>query len=502
MSTADTNVSGQGFSAQAQTLIHPYGTYVKGEWVPTGGAPIEIVDPSTAEVIGAVESSGVTGVKAAVAAAREVFDEGSWRNTTPGHRAELLHRLARSLEQHEAEFTEFGVLDVGTPVSLSRGLHAKSPAAFIDFYAGAALQGPLGGYQESLGLSMGPPASRSTLFREPIGVVAAITAYNFPLLITAFKVGAALAAGCTVVLMPSAQTLTASLAFMKCVEEAGFPPGAVNLVTGGQDVGEALTLADEVDMVTFTGSVPVGKAVMTQAARGLKKVVLELGGKSPNILLPGADVQEAVGPSILRFTRNAGQGCGATTRTLVPQSMYDEYAQAASEFMSTLRVGDPRLPETDVGPLISQAHRERVKGFVDRAVQDGGTILAQGAVDEGLSGFYYPPVLVGGLDASAEICQEEVFGPVGVLIPYQSVDEALAIANGTRFGLNANVWGDRDEAEAFARSIKAGTVTVNGGGIDRPDAPWPGAGDSGIGIDRGIAGFSEFFHLRHVQVRV
>lgn len=502
MSTPTQTRSEAVLSADALTLLNTSGTYVDGAWITTGAPQIDMVDPSTGLLFGSVESSGVSGVDAAVAAARRTFDEGSWRTSSPAFRATLLRRLARAIEDHVEEFTQYGVHDVGTPVTLSRTLHALAPASFIDFYAGAALRGPLGGYEESLGISEAAVPTMSTLYREPVGVVAAITAYNFPLLITSFKVGAALAAGCTVVLMPSAQTLAASLAFIRCVEEAGYPRGVVNLVTGLADVGEALTLADGVDMVTFTGSVPVGRAVMAQASRGLKKVVLELGGKSPNILLPSADIATAVGPSILRFTRNAGQGCGATTRTLVPRDRYDEYAAAAAAFMETLRTGDPRDPAVDVGPLISRAHLERVRGFVDRAVADGATVLAEGAVDDTGGGYFHPPMLIGNVTADSEICQEEVFGPVGVLIPYDSVEHAVEIANGTRFGLNANIWGDTDHAEKLARTIKAGTVTINGGGADRPDAPWPGTGDSGVGVDRGIAGFSEFFNLRHVQVRI
>lgn len=487
-------------TGDARSLLNVHGTYVNGAWAETGEPRIDVIDPSNGATIWEVQASGVKGVEAAVAAAREAFDNSAWCSTSHAERAALLRRLARLIEERADEFAELGVRDVGTPITLSRGLHAHSPAAFLDFYADAALQGPLGGYVESLGISGAPVVTRSTLYREPIGVVAAITAYNFPLLITAFKVGAALAAGCTVVMMPSPQTMMASLAFIKCVEEAGYPAGVVNLVTGGVDVGEALTLADGVDMVTFTGSVPVGRAVMEQASRGLKKVVLELGGKSPNILLPSADVARAVGPSILRFTRNAGQGCGATTRTLVPREMYDEYAAAAAAYISTLRVGAPELESTDVGPLISATHRDRVKGFVDRAIAHGAEVVARGEVDADPDGFYFPPMLIGNVEPGDEICQEEVFGPVGVLIPYDSIEDAIEIANGTRFGLNANIWGDPEEAEAIARRIKAGTVTINGGGADRPDAPWPGTGDSGVGVDRGIAGFSEFFNLRHVQV--
>lgn len=484
------------------SLISDRGTYVDGQFVETSEPLLDVIDPGSGAAIHAIESSGLRGVDLAVAAARRAFDAGVWSETASEHRAATIRRLARIIESRADEFTELGVKDVGTPVTLSRGLHAAAPVGFLDFAASAALQGPLGGYQESLGISEAVAPTRSMLYRQPIGVVAAITAYNYPLMIAAFKVGAALAAGCTVVLMPSPQTLLASVAFMRCVEEAGFPPGVVNLVSGGADVGEALTLADGVDMVTFTGSVPVGKAVMTQAARGLKKVVLELGGKSPNILLPSADIESAVGPSVLRFTRNAGQGCGATTRTLVPRAMYDDYAAAAAEFMQTLRIGSPSDPATDVGPVISAAHRDRVQGFVSRAIAEGAVALGQADAPEASGGFFVSPVLLGGAVPESEICQEEVFGPVGVLLPYDSVDEALAIADGTRFGLNANIWGDTAEAERLALKIKAGTVTVNGGGADRPDAPWPGVGDSGIGIDRGMAGFGEFFNLRHVQVRL
>jgi aldehyde dehydrogenase (NAD+) len=330
-------------------------------------------------------------------------------------------------------------------------------------------------------------------------VVAAITAYNFPLLITSFKVGGALAAGCSTVLMPSVRTPLAAIAFVRCVREAGLPVGVVGVVLGEAEVGTALTLADGVDLVTFTGSVTVGRRVMEQAARGLKRVVLELGGKSPNVLLPGADLDVAVKPSILRYTRNSGQGCGATTRTLVPREVYAHYASTAADVIKNLVVGDPWEETTDLGPLIRADHRDRVEAYVARALHQGAVMEAGGGRPDIDRGFYLNPALVGGVANDAEICQEELFGPIGVLLPYDSVDEALAIANGTRYGLNANVWGPTDQAMRFARRLKAGTVTINGGGADRPDAPWPGAGDSGVGVDRGMEGFREFFHIRHVQ---
>lgn len=484
----------------AQALLDNVDDLIHDGWIATtGDDAIEIVDPALGKVVGSVRASSRADVRTAVERARRTFDNGAWSALKPSDRSVLLKRLTAVLDSHREEFAQIGTLEVGTPITLSRGLHAGAPVALFDWWANAALRGPTGGWEEGLGISEQPVMSMSALFREPIGVVAAITAYNFPLLITSFKIGGALAAGCTSVLMPSPRTVLSAIAFLRCVRDAGLPPGVVTLVLGEAEIGEALTLAPEVDMVTFTGSVGVGKKVMEQAARGVKHVVLELGGKSPNVLLPGTEVATAVGPSVLRYTRNSGQGCGATTRTLVPRSQYDEYAAAAAEFIDGLVVGDPWDDSTDLGPLIRGEHRDRVEGYVERAVAAGAVIEAGGGRPAIEHGYFTNPALVGGVSNDAEICQEELFGPVGVLLPYDSVEEALAIANGTRFGLNANVWGPTDEAMRFARRLKAGTVTINGGGADRPDAPWPGAGESGVGIDRGMEGFREFFHIRHVQ---
>jgi aldehyde dehydrogenase (NAD+) len=487
-------------SASSRQLLGSLDELVTQGWIAANGpASLDVVDPSTGQSVGTVPASSADDVNTAVTRARGAFDSGAWSGLSPTERSRRLHRLTDVLADHAAELAEIGTLEVGSPITLSRGLHAGAPISFFRWWADTALRGPMGGYEEGLGLSESPVMSMSTVFREPIGVVAAITAYNFPLLITSFKVGGALAAGCTSVLMPSPRTPLSAIAFLACVREAELPPGAVTLVLGEADIGTALTTAPGVDMVTFTGSVAVGKKVMEQASRGLKKVVLELGGKSPNVLLPSAHVPAAVGPSILRFVRNSGQGCGATTRTIVPREWYDDYAAAAKEFIGNLTVGDPWDEGTDLGPLIRGDHRDRVEAYVHRAIDAGGVVLAGGGRPNDAGGFYLNPALVGGVDNAAEICQEELFGPVGVLLSYDSVEDALAIANGTRYGLNANVWGATDEAMRFARQLKAGTVTINGGGADRPDAPWPGAGESGVGIDRGMEGFREFFHVRHVQ---
>jgi aldehyde dehydrogenase (NAD+)/betaine-aldehyde dehydrogenase len=488
-------------SADATGLLGSLPDLVETGWVRAAGpGVIDVVDPSTGRGVGTIPASTPEDVERAVTAARAAFESAGWSGLSPSERSRSLHRLADVLGEHAEALAEIGTLEVGSPITLSRGLHAGAPISFFRWFADAALKGPMGGYEESLGLHDVPVLNTSMLFREPVGVVAAISAYNFPLLITSFKVGGALAAGCTAILMPSPRTPLSAIAFAACAREADLPSGTVQVLVGGADVGQALTTAPGVDMVTFTGSVDVGRHVMQQAASGLKKVVLELGGKSPNVLLPTADIDTAVGPSVLRYIRNSGQGCGATTRTLVPREWYDEYAAAAKRVIDSLVVGDPWDEKTDLGPLIRAEHRDRVEGYVQRAVDAGAVVLAGGGRPDIEGGFYLNPALVGGVDNDAEICQEELFGPVGVLLPYDDVDDALRIANGTRFGLNANVWGATDEAIRFARRLKAGTVTVNGGGADRPDAPWPGAGESGIGVDRGMEGFREFFHIRHVQV--
>jgi aldehyde dehydrogenase (NAD+)/betaine-aldehyde dehydrogenase len=492
-------LEGTRMTEGVRRLIREPGSVVGGRWSTDGGGTFESIDPSTEEVLATIPSSRLDEVDDAVAAARRAFDDGPWPRMAPRERARLISRLCEGLRTHQSELTELGVLELGSPLVLSRGLHSAAPVAFFEYWADMAIRGPNGRWEDGLGLHHQPVLSSSILFNEPIGVVAAIAAYNYPLLITAFKLGAALAAGCTTVLMPSPRASLSSIAFMRIVEEADLPPGVVNLVLGEAEVGERLTLHPDVDMVSFTGSVSVGRKVMQQAAVGLKKVVLELGGKSPNLLLPGADVEAAVGPSILRFTRNSGQGCGATTRTLVPRDDYALFVEAAATFMADMVVGDPWDERTDLGPLIRRDHLERVEGYLDRAYAAGGEPVAGGG-ETGLDrGFFIRPVLVGGLGNDSELCQEELFAPVGAIVPYDTVDEAVAMANGTRFGLNANVWGPTDEAMRVARRIRSGTVTLNGGGGERPDAPWSGYGESGIGYDRGEAGFAEFFHVKHVQ---
>jgi aldehyde dehydrogenase (NAD+)/betaine-aldehyde dehydrogenase len=484
----------------ARDLIGTPGSCIGGTWVTDGDGEVEVVDPATEEVIARVPTVGPARVEEAVRAARKAFDEGPWPTMHPRERQAAINRFTDCLERHQAALVDLGVVEIGSPVTLSRGLHAAAPLAFFRWWADMALRGPHGSYQHGLGLHEGPPVlSNSILFHEPVGVVAGVIAYNYPMMLKAFKVGGAMAAGCTTVMMPSPRTPLASVAFMRIAEEAELPSAVLNLVIGGADAGKALTESQGVDLVSFTGSVKVGRQVMTQAAQGLKRVVLELGGKSPNILLPGCDLEAAILPSLLRFTRASGQGCGCTTRILVPRGDMDSFLELARTKMDALVVGDPWDDRTDVGPLIRAEHKASVDAYVERAVASGAEIVAGGKPHGMAKGYYTSPALVGSVANDAEICQEELFGPIGVVLPYDTVDEAVAIANDTRYGLNASVWGPLGDAMRVARRIRSGTVAINGGGGERPDAPWSGYGESSVGAERGEAGFAEFFQVKHVQ---
>ncbi len=461
-------------------------------------ARIEVIDPATEDTVASFQEASVDQARAAVDAARRAFDSGPWRDFTGEDRSRVLHQLADRLEARADEYADLVVAEIGSPVRLAKALHVGASIECLRFFADAAARGPRGGWEEALPLHEVPIMSASLLRREAAGVVSAITAYNYPLLLLARKVGGALAAGCTEVVIPSPRAPISTMALLRELDEIDIPPGVLNLVVGGIDVAKELTTNPAVDVVSFTGSLGVGREVMSQAATGVKKVVLELGGKSPNIVLPGTDFSEAVGPSSLRFMLNTGQGCGATTRTFVPAADYGDWVEASREFFGTVKVGDPRDPATDVGPLVGSAHRERVQGYVDRAVANGAVVEANSPAPTD-RGFFIDPMLVGSVGNADEISQEELFGPVGVVIPFDDVDQALELAHQTRFGLNANIWGPVPEAIQLARKLRTGTVTINGGGGMRQDVPWGGMGASGVGREAGEEGFNEYLEVKHIQ---
>lgn len=486
----------------AQALIDEPHCYIDGRWVPGDGTRYEKLNPTTGLPLGGFRGGTEAQVHDAVTAARRAFDDRVWPSTEPVDRSRILFRLVELIEQHRELLLEVVQADIGTPISLAQSLQLDGALANFRWFAEAARRGPDGWYERGLAPDMSPgwPASAGAIVREPIGVVAAMTSYNFPFTLVAWKLGAALAAGCTVVLQTSPRGTLSTVALFRLIEQLELPAGVVNFVLGDAEVGVPLSAHPGVDLVSFTGSVVVGAKVMEQAAPGVKKVVLELGGKSPNILLPGTDVEAAMAPSITRLVSNAGQRCGATSRILVHQDQLDDFSAAAKTYFDTIHVGDPRESTTLVGPLIDARHRDFVQGHLDRAIAAGGHEVARGTLRPGLEGgFFVEPVLLGGLSNDTEFCQEEQFGPVGAVIGYRDVEEAIAIANDTRFGLNANVFGPTADAIRVARRLRGGTVTINGGGRIRADAPWGGFGQSGVGRESGDEGFREFFEPKHIQ---
>jgi aldehyde dehydrogenase (NAD+) len=476
--------------AQSEPTIHRR-LFVGGQWVEAGGADsIEVVDPSTEERIGLVPEATVEEVDAAVAAAARAFPE--WAATEPRDRAELLRRLATGLRSRHDELGDLVVREVGTPARLAHGHQVAFPIDALDVHADLIESTP---YDERVG--------HSIVAREPIGVVAALAPWNFPLLLAMNKIAPALAAGCTVVLKPSEITPLHAFVLAEEVERAELPPGVFNLVTGrGPVVGEALAAHPRVDMVSLTGSTAAGRRVAELGARNLKRVHLELGGKSANVVLDDADVELAVRRGIEQCYWNSGQNCMAWSRMLVPRERHDEIVGLARDVAAAQRVGPPADESTDVGPLVSAAQAERVRGDVRGAVEEGARVVTGGAGrPEGFDrGFYVQPTVLAGVHNDMRVAREEIFGPVLAVIPYSSEDEAVEIANDTDYGLHGAVFSaDRDRALGVARRMRTGMVDVNGAELN-PEAPFGGYKQSGLGRELGRWGLDEYFELKSIQL--
>lgn len=492
------NMPGQ-VSDGAAALVSARQMLIDGRWV-TGEGPVNLsIDPYHEKVIAEVNSASPGQVAQAAAAARRSFEQGAWRARPPQQRAETLRRLADLMAARRDHLVEIFVAEAGCPIALARSLNVDMPIAHTRWLADKAASGPEAGWVRELDVD---PWSNTSgcIVREPAGVVAALAPYNVPYIAYVWKAGMALAAGCSTVVMPSPRTQLTAAAFAGLVQEAGVPDGVFNFIFGGPEAGKALTESPDVDIISFTGSNAVGAQVMTQASATAKQTLLELGGKSPNIVLPGAPVAEVVAPSLTRLYRNAGQGCGVTSRSFVPRADYARYVEVARAVLANIVVGDPWREETWVGPLIRAEHRDRVERNVELALGRGATIEAGGGRPGGQPhGFFMNPVLVGNISNKDALAQEEQFGPVGVVIPYDTIDEVVDMANDTRYGLNANVWGDHDEAMQVALRIRSGNVKINGGGQTRPDAPFSGRKQSGFGAEMGDEGFNEFLELKHIS---
>lgn len=473
--------------------------YIDGAWVEGKGAELISVNPATEQPVARLAAASLDQVDAAVSAASRSFRAGVWADTAPKERAELLRALAALIEEREQELAEIVTEEVGTPISQSLALQVRGPIGIFRWYADMAERGPRGGYEQEL-----PPGGASGrmngfLRYEPLGVVAALTPYNFPYNMAAWKLGGALASGCSTVLLPSDKASASTETLISLITQLGLPDGVVNLVLGGGDVGAALVAHPDVALVTFTGSDAVGRKILHSAADCIKRVVLELGGKNPNVLLPGAEIDALVEATALRFASNAGQKCGSTTRIFVQTDDAERFTTALAAALAALPVTDPMQPGTVVGPLISAEHRDFVEDQIAGAVARGGVVHTGGDRPASPSGYYLNPTLISGLPNDDPINTVELFAPVAAVQVYDTVAEVVRLANDSPYGLNATVYGPFEAAVDVARRIRSGSVAINTGGGQRPDAPWGGFGLSGLGRELGEDGFASFFEVKHVQ---
>jgi aldehyde dehydrogenase (NAD+) len=465
--------------------------FIGGEWVePSGADPIEVVNPTTEEVMGTIPGCSPVDVDRAVAAAREAFDP--WSQTSREERARFISAIAEGLQGRADEITTTIAQELGMPLKLSRIIQVGLPAS--QFASMPKLMEEVA-WEEEIG--------NSRVLREPVGVLGAITPWNYPLNQIAAKVAPALAAGCTVVLKPSEVTPLNAFLLAEVIEAAGLPAGVFNLVSGtGPIVGEAIAAHPGVDMVSFTGSTRAGRRVSELASATVKPVAMELGGKSPNVILDDADLERAVPDGVAKCFLNSGQTCSALTRMLVPRQRLAEAEELAKAAAETFTPGDPFESSTRLGPLVSDVQRERVRGYIEKGVAEGARLITGGAEPpEGLGrGFFVRPTVFSEVEPEMTIGQEEVFGPVLAIQPYEGEEDAIRIANSTEYGLAGGVWsGDKERAVAVARRIRTGQIEINGGAFN-PLAPFGGYGQSGHGRENGRYGIEELLQVKSLQL--
>ena len=465
--------------------------YIDGAWVPsTGSGSIDVIDSTTEEVMGTVPEGTTGDVDRAVAAAKAAFP--AWSARPLEERTALLSKVAEALGARMDDLADLITHEVGMPRILSQLVQVGLP---LNSFASAAQVAADFTWEQTIGNSL--------IVREPIGVVGCITPWNYPLHQIAAKVAPALAAGCTVVVKPSEVAPLNAFVLAEIMDEVGVPAGVFNLVTGfGPVVGEAIAAHKDVDMVSFTGLTRAGKRVTEVAAGTVKRVALELGGKSANVILPDADLATAVPDGLNKCYMNSGQTCSALTRMLVPRDKLGEVEELARTAAESFTPGDPFDGASRIGPLVSAAQRDRVRGYIDKGLGEGARLVTGGAdAPDGLErGFFVAPTVFSDVTRDMTIAREEIFGPVLVIIPYDSEDEAVEIANDTDYGLAGGVWsGDPEHAKAVARRLRTGLVEVNGGSFN-PGAPFGGYKQSGNGREFGSFGLEEFLEVKAMQL--
>jgi len=477
-------------SKEAELLVFEK-LYVNGQWVvPAGAGTLDVINSTTEEVMGRIPEGTPEDIDRAVAAARAAFE--GWATTPIQQRAELLKRMSSGLAARQSEIAAIIAAEVGMTLPLANAVQAGMPAMEMGAYAKLLVEYS---FEEQIGNSL--------VIQEPVGVVGCITPWNFPLHQVVAKVAAAMAAGCTIVLKPSEVAPLTAFILAEIADEAGLPAGVFNLVSGlGPVVGEALASHPDVDMISFTGSTRAGKRVSELAAQTVKRVALELGGKSANIILDDADLEKAVQGGVANCYFNSGQTCSAHTRMLVPRSRHDEAVKIAKAVAESFTVGDPRVGTAKLGPLISDVQRERVRGYIRKGIEEGATLVTGGLQPpDGLEkGYFVRPTVFANVRNDMTIAREEIFGPVLSIIPYEDEDDAVRIANDTPYGLAGGVWSaDPERAKRVARRLRTGQVDINGASFN-PFAPFGGYKQSGNGRELGRYGFEEFLETKSLQL--
>jgi aldehyde dehydrogenase (NAD+)/betaine-aldehyde dehydrogenase len=470
-----------------------YGLYINGELTESASAETrDLIEPATGDPLATVAVASTEDVDRAVEAARAALD-GAWGKTPPNERSRLCHALADALVANRKELAELEVRNVGKAISSVKAELAQAVENFR-FYGSAIAT--IAGRSNPIGGSL--------LFyslKEPVGVAGQIVPWNYPLMMTTWKLAPALAAGCSVVLKPDSATPLTALRMAELAGEVGFPPGAINIVPGpGTTVGAHLVRHPGVDKIAFTGSTSTGSEIMRLASDPIKRITLELGGKSPNLVFADADLADAIPSSVWSIYYSAGQSCEARSRILVEASLYDEFVSTFSEAANRLKVGDPLEAETQVGSLISTEHRDKVHGFVQHGREEGAEVVAGGEPLEG-KGAFYPPTVLANVENRMTVAQEEIFGPVVTITPFEDEKDAARLANDVKYGLMATVWtGDPARGHRLARRIKAGTVGINMPYTAFPGIPFGGYKQSGFGRELGIETLELYLETKSVLV--
>ena len=476
--------------------------FIDGELVAGGAGRYPTVNPATEEVLGTAADATTEDMSRALDAARRAFDTTAWSSDAE-LRVRCIRQLQQAMREHIEELREITMAEVGAPRMLTAMAQLEGPVADLSFAADTAES-----YSWRTDLGVASPmgiATQRTVVREPVGVVAAITPWNFPHQINLAKIGPALAAGNTLVLKPAPDTPWCAAVLGELAERTDLPPGVLNIVTSNDHaVGAMLSSDPRVDMVSFTGSTATGRAVMAASAATIKKVFLELGGKSAFLVLDDADLAGACSMAGFTASMHAGQGCAITTRLVVPRARYDEAVQAAAATMSGIRPGDPNDPGTICGPVISARQRDRVQSYLDLALAEGGTFACGGGRPADRDrGFFIEPTVIAGLTNDSRVAREEIFGPVLTVIAHDGDDDAVRLANDSPYGLSGSVFSaDPERAAAVADRLRVGTVNVNGGVWYSADVPFGGYKQSGIGREMGVAGFEEYLELKVIATAV